>query len=81
MSLLGPDGRKQLRTASRVSAVGLEMGLALTFGYLVGRWADGRFDTGPWLTYLGLVLGLTAGARGFWQLARRAHAASLREEG
>lgn len=79
MSLLGPDGRKQLKMASRVSAVGLELGLAVTFGYLGGRWLDGRLDTGPWLTYLGLLLGLVAGAKGFWQIALRAHRTSLEE--
>lgn len=79
MSLLGPDGRKQLKMASRVSAVGLELGLAVTFGYLVGRWLDGRFDTGSWLTYFGLLLGLAAGAKGFWKIALRAHRTSLSE--
>lgn len=79
MSLLGPDGRKQLKMASRVSAVGLELGLAVTFGFLGGQWLDVRFDTGPWLTYAGLLLGLLAGAKGFWQIAHRAHRASLGE--
>lgn len=71
MSLLGPDGRKQLKLASRVSAVGLELVLGTCLGYFGGRWLDGALGTAPWLTYVGLVLGVAAGFKGLWYFVRR----------
>ena len=68
--LLGPEERKQLKLASRVSAVGIELVLAVCLGYFGGRWLDGRLDTAPLLAYLGLVLGMLAGFRGLWYAAR-----------
>ncbi|MCZ7681994.1 MAG: AtpZ/AtpI family protein [Sandaracinaceae bacterium] len=71
MSLLGPEGKKQLKVATRVSAVGLEMVLAICAGYFGGRWLDGRFDSAPYLTYIGLALGLLAAFKALWTVARR----------
>jgi ATP synthase protein I len=71
MSLFGPEGKKQLKLATRVSAVGLEMVLAICVGYFGGRWLDGRFDTAPVLSYIGLVVGLLAGFKSLWTIARR----------
>jgi len=71
MHLLGPDGRKQLKLASRVSAVGLELVLATCFGYFGGRWLDGYFGTEPWLANIGLAVGVVAGFKGLWYFARR----------
>jgi ATP synthase protein I len=71
MSLLGRDGRKQLKLATRMSAVGLEVAVALFVGYFGGRWLDGHFDTAPYLTYTGLLVGLIAGHKSLWTLARR----------
>lgn len=71
MSLLGSEGRKQLKLATRVSAIGLEMVIAICLGYFGGRWLDTRFDTSPLLTYIGLALGLVVGFKGLWTIARR----------
>jgi F0F1-type ATP synthase assembly protein I len=46
-----------LVTAGIYGSVGLEMGLAVGLGYLLGDWLDERFDIAPW----GMVLGLFAG--------------------
>lgn len=77
MSLLGPEGKKQLKIATRVSAVGLELVLAICAGYFGGRWLDGRFDTAPVLSYIGLALGLLAGFKALWTIARRTDLDSL----
>lgn len=77
MSLLGPDGKKQLKVATRYSALGLEMGLAVCAGFFGGRWLDARFDTAPILTYIGLAVGLLAGFKSVWALVRRTNLDTL----
>ncbi len=77
MSLLGPEGRKQIKLATRVSAIGLEMVLAICAGYFGGRWLDARFDTAPVLAYIGLAVGLLAGFKSLWTLARRTNLDTL----
>jgi ATP synthase protein I len=60
-----------LRTAGRVGAVGLEMGLAVAIGYFVGAWLDGRFGTTPVLGLVGLLLGVAAAGKALWSTARK----------
>jgi ATP synthase protein I len=74
MPLLDPEAKKQLRLAGRVSAVGLEMVLAIGVGFLGGRWLDDRFDTTPWLTGIGFAFGVFTG---FWALVRIARKTNL----
>ena len=69
--LLGPEGRKQLKLASRVMGLGIEFGLGLTLGYFAGRWIDGELGTTPWLSYVGMFLGLGAGFKSLWMVAKR----------
>ena len=71
MSLLGTEGREQMKVAGRVSAVGIELALATMLGYFGGRWLDDRLGTTPWFGFLGLALGLVAGFRGLYRIARR----------
>lgn len=77
MSILGPEDRKQLKLATRVSAVGLEMVLAIVVGYFGGRWLDGRFDTAPYLAYVGLAVGLIAGFKALVTVAKKTDLDSL----
>jgi ATP synthase protein I len=72
MSLIGPEGRKQLQVAARFASAGLELALAIVVGYFGGRYLDGRFGTAPYLTYSGLMLGIVAGFRNLFLVARRA---------
>jgi ATP synthase protein I len=76
MSLIGPEGRRQLQLAARFATAGLELALAIVVGYLGGRWLDGRFGTTPYLAYIGLLLGITAGFRNLFSLARGAQASA-----
>jgi F0F1-type ATP synthase assembly protein I len=75
MSLIGPEGRKQLQLAARFLTVGLELAIAIVVGYLGGRWLDGRFGT-SYLAYIGLLLGIIAGFRNLFSLARGAQASA-----
>jgi ATP synthase protein I len=70
MALFGPEQRKQLRIANRVSAVGAELAIATLLGLFGGSWIDGRFGTRPIFTFLGLALGLAAGMKGLYRLVR-----------
>ena len=70
--MIGPESRRQLRTAARFATVGLELVIASIGGYLLGQWLDGRYGTDPALSYSGLLLGIAAGFRQFFLLARSA---------
>lgn len=70
MSLIGPESRKQLKAAMRVSAVGLELVLAIAVGYFAGRWLDTKLGTDPYLKISGLVLGTIAGFHSLYRLTR-----------
>lgn len=67
MSWLDP---KQMATVGRVTAVGFELVAATVVGYFLGLWLDGVLGT-DFLSWVGLVLGLTAGFRSFLRLTRR----------
>ncbi|HEX9843177.1 MAG TPA: AtpZ/AtpI family protein [bacterium] len=54
----------------RFSAVGLELGLSVIVGLVVGQWLDSRLGTEPWLLLLFLVFGMIAGFRSVFRLLR-----------
>ncbi len=70
MALFGPEQRKQLRIANRVSTVGAELAIATLLGLFGGSWIDARLDTRPLFTFLGLALGMAAGMKGLFRLVR-----------
>jgi ATP synthase protein I len=45
----------------RYSGVGLELAGATAGLALIGYWIDGRFGTRPWVTLVGVVIGLVGG--------------------
>lgn len=69
--MLGPNNGKQLKAFAQMGAVGIELALSIVLGALGGRWLDGKLDTDPYLTLLGLLLGLVAGFKSLIQTARR----------
>lgn len=40
---------------------------AVALGYFAGRWLDGKFDTEPWLTVAGFLLGVATGIKAMWE--------------
>jgi ATP synthase protein I len=72
MSLIGPEGRKQLQLAARFATAGLELSIAIVVGYFGGRAIDGWLETTPYGAYSGLILGVVAGFRNLFLLARSA---------
>lgn len=72
MSLIGPEGRKQLQLAARFATAGLELSIAIVVGYFGGRAIDGWLETTPYGAYIGLILGIIAGFRNLFLLAKSA---------
>jgi F0F1-type ATP synthase assembly protein I len=71
MPLIGPEGRKQLRQLGRLSAIGIEIALSVVVGLIGGRWLDNKLNTEPFLTVLGMVLGVAAGFRSLYRTTRQ----------
>lgn len=63
--------RSPWKPALATMSIGIEMGVAITVGYLVGNWLDSKLNTAPWLMYLFLVLGIAAAFRGLWRTAKK----------
>ncbi|WP_061213087.1 AtpZ/AtpI family protein [Syntrophomonas wolfei] len=40
---------------------------AVALGYFAGKWLDGKFDTEPWLTVAGFMLGVATGIKAMWE--------------
>ncbi len=78
--LLNREQREQLKQLGSLSTIGLELGLSIALGYLGGRWLDGKLGTEPWLQWIGLALGLAAGARSLYRVVRRAQRMMEEEE-
>lgn len=71
---------KRAYNALNASSIGLEMGLSVVIGLLVGYYLDRWLGTEPWLMLLWLVFGLVAGFRGVLRAVGRAERAAKDEE-
>jgi len=69
-----------LKQSGRFAAVGLEMGIAIGLGLLIGRYLDGRFGTSPILFWVGLSLGLGAAVKAVYDAAKQARKAMEDDE-
>jgi F0F1-type ATP synthase assembly protein I len=68
---INPETGRQLRIATDVGAIGIELAISPLIGFLGGRFLDRTFGTEPWLMYVGLGLGLAAGVRAVWKVMKR----------
>ena len=59
-----------MRTAGRVSAVGMEFAGAVIGCLLIGWWADGKLGSSPWLAVLGILLGSAVGFKAVYRAAK-----------
>jgi ATP synthase protein I len=71
---------RQGYNALNASSVGLELGLSVAIGLLVGWWLDQHLGTQPWLMLTWLVFGLVAGFRGIFRAIKRADRAAAQED-
>ncbi len=63
--------RNWLRGAGAFTGVGLTLAISTGLGTWGGYWLDGRWHTFPWLTLVGLFLGMGAGFLEMAQLLKR----------
>jgi ATP synthase protein I len=57
------ETQRALRELAYYSSLGLQVALSIFIGLFVGVYLDRRFDTAPWLTLIGLAMGIAAGYR------------------
>lgn len=55
------ETRRSLRELGYYSSLGLSIALSIFIGLFAGVYLDKRYDTHPWLTLIGLGLGIAAG--------------------
>lgn len=69
----GPRGnnRQVIRASLKYSALGLEMGVAIGLGVLIGNWLDGKFQCRPVLTLVMLFLGIATAFNGLFRVVRQ----------
>jgi F0F1-type ATP synthase assembly protein I len=59
------------KTLGHVSTIGISMALAIAIGVFIGVQLDGFFGTSPVFFYIFMLIGIAAGFRNLFILARR----------
>jgi F0F1-type ATP synthase assembly protein I len=72
--------KEPLWRAFSASAVGIEMGVCVLVGWLLGYWTDGQLGTDPWLMLAGVLVGVVAGFRALVRTSQIAWRRSSPEE-
>jgi ATP synthase protein I len=57
------ETRRAIVELAYYSSLGFSVALSIFIGLFAGVYLDRRFDTNPWLTLIGLGLGIVAGYR------------------
>ena len=65
------DSGNMWQQAGSLGAVGLEMGLAVGLGYILGDWLDNVFGTSPYLTIFWVLAGIGAAFKALIVSVRR----------
>ena len=69
---LNPETRRMLRLTGRFASVGLEMGICVVLGYLIGWKLDQWLETDPYLTIFWIVVGFGAAFKAVFDAYREA---------
>lgn len=65
------DKRELLSSLSVVSSMGISVAVAIGLGVWIGLKLDGWLGTQPWFFYLFLFIGIAAGFRNIYIIARK----------
>ncbi|MDR3203478.1 MAG: AtpZ/AtpI family protein [Deltaproteobacteria bacterium] len=60
-----------IKAMSTASSIGLSLVIAIVLGFVTGWWLDSRLGTKPWLTLIGLLMGIAAGFKNVFILTER----------
>ena len=60
-----------LRSAGMLLAIPTLLIVSPLVGFFLGSWLDRRFNTTPWITVVGLILGFVAAGRETYLIYRR----------
>ncbi len=60
-----------MKTYLRTSTQGMEVGLSVVVGALLGFWLDRKIGTQPWGMLAGLFFGCLAAGRKMWRIVQR----------
>jgi F0F1-type ATP synthase assembly protein I len=72
-----PGGEPKGVTSSDFAGVGLQLAICIIGGLYLGQYLDRRFGTAPWLLFVGVFGGFSAG---FYSMYRKLMAAQARED-
>lgn len=68
---LGEDKAKLIKQIASYSTLGLEMGLSVAVGAVIGYYLDKWLKTEPWFLIVFLLFGVVAGFRSLYRAAKR----------
>jgi ATP synthase protein I len=71
MTPLGEDRGKIVRQIASYSTLGLEMGLSVAVGAIIGFYLDKWLHSEPWLLIVFLIFGVIAGFRSLYRALKR----------
>ena len=60
------------------SSMGLEVGLSVVVGFLIGTWLDKWLETEPWFLIIFGAAGVIAGYRGMYRMVKRMQSDSVK---
>ena len=63
-----------------ITDLSASIGRSVLLGLFGGRWLDGKLGTDPWLTWIGLGLGIVTGYRAIWLALKRANREAKKAE-
>ena len=60
--------------------MGLEVGLSVVVGFLIGTWLDEWLETAPWFLIIFGVAGIIAGYRSMFRMVKRMQSDSVNSQ-
>ncbi len=62
---------KTIRELGYFASLGMSVALAVFIGLFIGVWLDKKFETEPYLMFVGLAVGIAAGFNNIFKAAKK----------